>query len=248
MEYCDGGDLSQVIKSTKKSKGVIHEDLIWKILAQLCMALRYCHRKTPAIIHRDIKPANVFLGDSKNVKLGDFGLSKILGTGSMYAYTNVGTPYYMSPEQVNEEKYNHKSDVWSLGCIIYEAASLRPPFHAENFLSLAIKINEGKVNRIPDIYSEDLQMVINEMLDKDPSKRPSVEDLIQKNPKVNIKVKEFKIKEWKEECLRKDKLLKEKERELIEKSKMLDKRLAAIELREQKVAELEAQYKTLVRF
>jgi NIMA (never in mitosis gene a)-related kinase len=152
----------------------------------------------------------------------------------------------MSPEQVNEEKYNHKSDIWSLGCIIYEAAALRPPFQAENFLTLAMKINKGTVCRIPKVYSEDLQSVINEMLDKDPGKRPSVEDLIQKNPKVNIKVKEFKIKEWKEECLRKDKLLKEKERELIEKSKILDKRLAAIEAREKKVAELEDQYKNLV--
>ena len=202
MEYCDGGDLSQVIKSTKKSKGYISEDVIWKILSQLCMALRYCHRKTPAIIHRDIKPANVFLEEAKNVKLGDFGLSKILVNDSMYAYTNVGTPYYMSPEQVNEEKYNHKSDIWSLGCIIYEAAALRPPFHAENFLSLAVKINQGKISRIPSRYSDDLWEVISKMLDIDPTKRPSVEDLIQKNPKVNIKIKEFKIKEWKEEYLK----------------------------------------------
>ena len=109
-----------------------------------------------------------------------------------------------------------------------------------------MKINQGKVGRIPSIYSEDLQAVITEMLDVDPSKRPSVEDLITKNPNVNIKVKEFKIKEWKEECLRKDKFLKEKERELIEKSKMLDKRLAAVEEREQKVSDLESQYKNLV--
>lgn len=189
----------------------------------------------------------MFLVGSTNVKLGDFGLSKVLVNDSMYAYTNVGTPYYMSPEQVNEEKYNHKSDIWSLGCIIYEAAALKPPFHAENFLSLAKKIAEGKVEAIPSVYSDELQEVILKMLSIDPTLRPSVEDLISKNINVNIKVKEFKIKEWKEECIRKDKLLKEKERELIEKSKMIDKRLAAVEEREKRVAELESKYKNLVR-
>lgn len=210
------------------------------------MALRYCHRKTPAIIHRDIKPANVFLVGSTNVKLGDFGLSKILVNDSMYAYTNVGTPYYMSPEQVNEEKYNYKSDIWSLGCIIYEAAALKPPFHAENFLALAKKIAEGKVDSIPSVYSNELQEVIVKMLSIDPDDRPSVEDLITKNMNVNMKIKEFKIREWKDECIRKDKLLKEKERELIEKSKIIDQRLAAVEEREKRVAELETQYKNLV--
>ena len=122
MEYCENGDLSKVIKRFENGKkGYMDEQLVWKILAQLCVALKACHLKKPnPILHRDIKPANVFLTKDNNVKLGDFGLSKELSSESKYASTNVGTPYYMSPEQVKEERYNHKSDIWSLGCIIYE--------------------------------------------------------------------------------------------------------------------------------
>ena len=79
---------------------------------------------------------------------------------SMFAHTHVGTPYYMSPEQINEQKYNEKSDIWSLGCIIYEMAALRPPFKAQNHLSLAMKIKAGKFDRIPETYSDELWRVI----------------------------------------------------------------------------------------
>jgi NIMA (never in mitosis gene a)-related kinase len=97
------------------------------------VALHACHtRKEGKIIHRDIKPGNIFLDNSTRVKLGDFGLSRILGKDSVYAYTHVGTPYYMSPEQLTDGKYTEKSDVWSTGCILYEMASLHPPFEAKN--------------------------------------------------------------------------------------------------------------------
>ena len=100
------------------------------------MALKACHQNETGkiIIHRDIKPANVFRTKSGNVKLGDFGLSKRLEDELQCALTNVGTPYYMSPEQINSVPYNHKSDIWSLGCLIYELAALRPPFTANNTL------------------------------------------------------------------------------------------------------------------
>lgn len=248
MEHCNGGDLSHIIKQAKKKNNdYIGEDLIWRIFSQLCLALRHCHKKTPnPVIHRDIKPANVFIGDKNKVKLGDFGLSKILVNDSMYAYTNVGTPYYMSPEQINEERYNHKSDVWSLGCIIYETAALKPPFQAENYLALAVKIKEGKIGKIPNHYSEDLQSVIEQMLKVDPSKRPSIEDLIKKNSSINVKVREIKVKEKINEVIEKEKLLEVKEKELKEISQMLEKRIAVVEEREKKVAELETQYKALV--
>jgi serine/threonine protein kinase len=83
-------------------------------------------------MHRDIKPGNIFLDRDQNVKLGDFGLSRVMGQESHYAYTHVGTPYYMSPEQISEKPYDEKSDLWSVGCIIYELAALKPPFEASN--------------------------------------------------------------------------------------------------------------------
>ncbi len=79
-------------------------------------------------MHRDLKPGNIFLDLNSDVKLGDFGLARVLNNESQFAFTHVGTPYYMSPAQVYDQKYNEKSDIWSLGCIIYELCSLHPPF------------------------------------------------------------------------------------------------------------------------
>ena len=92
------------------------------------------------------------------------------------AQTNVGTPYYMSPELINEKEYDEKTDIWSLGCVIYELASLRPPFEASNQVALALKINSGKYSRIPLKYSDDLFAIIRSMLRLDPTKRPSVDE------------------------------------------------------------------------
>ena len=130
-------------------------------------------------MHRDLKPGNIFLDDKNNVKLGDFGLSRMMNTDSVFAYTHVGTPYYMSPEQIADQKYNEKSDVWSAGCIIYELSALRAPFEARTHLELANKIRSGKLDRIPGQYSSDLMDFITVMLHQDKEKRPSVDTLLQ---------------------------------------------------------------------
>jgi serine/threonine protein kinase len=94
---------------------------------------------------------------NNNVKIGDFGLSRVMGQESIYAYTKVGTPYYMSPEQIRGCKYNDKSDIWSLGCISYEITTLKRPFQANNQVTLALKIKSGKIEDLPEKYSADLQ-------------------------------------------------------------------------------------------
>ena len=112
---------------------------------QILSALKSCHtRKGGKILHRDLKPGNVFLDKFQNVKIGDFGLSKVMGENSLYAYTHVGTPYYMSPEQLNDGKYNEKSDIWSAGCLVYELARLDPPFTGRTHAELAKSISIGK--------------------------------------------------------------------------------------------------------
>lgn len=115
-------------------KTYIEEEKVWRVLAHLTLALLECHRRKDGskILHRDLKPGNVFFDAEDTVKLGDFGLSRMMGDESVFAYTNVGTPYYMSPEQISEQRYNEKSDIWSAGCVLYEMASLRAPFEATN--------------------------------------------------------------------------------------------------------------------
>lgn len=130
-------------------------------------------------LRRVPQPANVFIDKHHNFKLGDFGLAKVLGDNAEFARTNVGTPYYMAPEQVNEVPYNEKCDIWSLGCMVYELAAKAPPFEAHNQLALAVKIKAGKIQRLPEPYSDELNHAVRSMLCLDPIKRPSVEDLLR---------------------------------------------------------------------
>ncbi len=182
VEFCERGDLRHLIKRAKNSRTFVHEQRIWKYFAQILSALKTCHRRREKgalkpILHRDIKPANVFLDRDDNAKLGDFGLARSLDSMSKFAYTNVGTPFYMAPEQTNSKKYDERADVWAVGCLLYELAALRPPFHASNQLALAMKINAGRFERIPKHYSENLYRAIRWMLHTEPTRRPRVEDL-----------------------------------------------------------------------
>lgn len=180
MECCDGGDLLNLIKKCKTNKCHFEEEFIWRVLYQLAQALHLLHSPSSkvTILHRDIKPANVFLDLNGNVKLGDFGLSRILNENENFAETLVGTPYYMSPELIKGNKYNRKSDIWSLGCLIYELCALVPPFNGNRFEQLSKNITNGQFNRIPSIYSCDLQQIITFMLSVDHEYRPTIEVIL----------------------------------------------------------------------
>lgn len=184
MEYCSGGDLASLISRRRKERSFIEEDFILKVFAQLVLALQECHiqRKKLGqgkVLHRDLKPANVFLDESNNVKLGDFGLARVLNHDTSFAKTFVGTPYYMSPEQMNKLSYNEKSDIWSLGCLVYELCALLPPFTAANQNLLAVKIKDGKFRRIPSKYSDKLQECISLMLKTTAARRPSIDEILK---------------------------------------------------------------------
>jgi len=213
--------------------------------------LNECHsHKDGKILHRDLKLSNVFMDSENNVKLGDFGLSRVLTDSNNFAISNVGTPYYMSPEQIEELEYNEKSDIWSLGCFLYEISSLTPPFEASNHLSLANKIKLGKFDRIPSRYSEELFRIITWMLNVEPSKRPTLGDLIN-IPNVSLRLRERRLKDniAKYKYLEEMHKLKENELQLKEKNlkefeNMLKERELKLEVKEKYLIEKERNLET----
>jgi NIMA (never in mitosis gene a)-related kinase len=128
------------------------------------------------ILHRDLKCANVFIDSQGVYKLGDLNVSKVLKQG--LAHTQTGTPYYASPEVWQDLPYDMKSDMWSLGCVVYEMAALKPPFQATDLQGLFRKVKAGVFERIPTIYSNDLAVVIGMLLKVNPTLRPNADQLL----------------------------------------------------------------------
>ena len=176
-EYADGGDLFEKIKEQKKKKTYFTEDQILDYLIQITLALNHMHTKH--ILHRDIKSQNIFLTKNNMVKLGDFGISKNLDC--TLAKTVIGTPYYLSPEIILNVPYSYKSDVWSLGVLLYEMTAFKMPFDASSISQLAKKIKVGNYEKInkPN-YSNDLKKLIDDMLQVNPDKRPTMKDILCK--------------------------------------------------------------------
>ena len=168
MALCEGGDLYQATKPVRKGGPLVAEDKIWEWLVQLLLALSYCHSKK--ILHRDVKTQNIFLTKVRSrlllapalmhvlggpgsptplplapaqegkLMLGDFGLAKQLQRTLEMAKTPIGTPYYMAPEIYEEQPYSFKSDVWALGCVMYEVMTGKPAFAADNLSRVVIRV------------------------------------------------------------------------------------------------------------
>mmetsp|Transcript_92065 Transcript_92065/g.213984 ORF Transcript_92065/g.213984 Transcript_92065/m.213984 type:complete len:510 (-) Transcript_92065:44-1573(-) len=178
MQHCEGGDLAGHIREMAKKRMRIKEATIMSYLVQVLRALQYVHNQR--ILHRDLKSSNLFLTDKgATVKLGDFGISRVLETSMQAAMSVVGTPHYMSPEVCENRPYNQKSDVWSLGCVVYELCMLKHAFVAANLLGLVHKIVREKFEPIPPIYSAGLNNLVQRMLAKGANARPSVNGLLE---------------------------------------------------------------------
>ena len=186
MEYADKGDLYQKISQNKKSLSLLQENEIWRIFIQLVKGLKSLHDLK--ILHRDMKSANVFLFSDGSAKLGDLNVSKVAKKGLLY--TQTGTPYYASPEVWKDQPYNYKSDIWSLGCVLYEMITLRPPFRAENMEGLYNKVIKGQYSNIPSRYSDDLSEIVRLLLQVEPESRPSCKDLLN-HPIIQKRIQFF---------------------------------------------------------
>uniref|UniRef100_A0A914H3I1 NEK6-subfamily protein kinase n=1 Tax=Globodera rostochiensis TaxID=31243 RepID=A0A914H3I1_GLORO len=187
LELAGAGDLNKLLRNFKKNFRLIPERSVWKYFVQIARAVHYMHSKS--IMHRDIKPANVFMTTSGVVKLGDLGLGRFLSLETLtmstfkkgMVFSIVGTPYYMSPERMNEMGYSFKSDIWSLGCVLYEMAALQSPFFGEkqNLLALVRKISKCEYPPIPaNIYSQQLRLTIANCICTNPARRFDAQDVL----------------------------------------------------------------------
>jgi len=181
MEYAQGGTMYNLIEERKGK--LIDEDEIIRLFVQIALAIHHVHQRS--ILHRDLKTQNILLNKTRKVvKIGDFGISKILSSKSK-ANSVIGTPCYISPELCEGKPYNQKSDIWALGCVLYELATLKKAFEASNLPALVLKIMKGNFNPISERYSEDFKNLVLSMLQIDPAKRPSLPQIMAQPLVVN---------------------------------------------------------------
>ena len=176
MEYADGGDLAKRIEAQAASKSHFREEQVLDWFVQICLALKHAHDRK--ILHRDLKPQNIFLTAKNYVRLGDFGISKVLTNTLSVASTCVGTPLYLAPELCEGKEYDVKADAWSLGAILYELCALQPPFTANTMPALIMRICGEAPPPISGDFSEATKALTMRLLDKDPTKRPRVHDVL----------------------------------------------------------------------
>ena len=186
MDFADGGDMHTKIK--ERNGRLFDENQLIDWFVQVCLALKHVHDRK--IIHRDLKAQNIFLTKTGRIKLGDFGIAKVLNSTMENAKTMVGTPYYLSPEIVEGRPYSFKSDIWSLGVLFYEMCSLKPPFDASSLHFLALKIVRGVYNPLPRQLSQSIRSLIAKLLKTDQNRRPTIHEIL-KEPIIRNRIKNF---------------------------------------------------------
>ena len=184
MEYCDKGDLFNYIEEKKKTKQFLQENEILQFFTQIAIGIGYIHKNN--ILHRDLKSLNIFLTKEGKIKIGDLGIAKIL-ENEKYTNTFIGTLYYMSPEMCENKSYTFKTDLWSLGCILYELCTFKHPFDDKNPYLIMTKIIKGKfvqinaANKGKTHYSIQLTNLVNNLLNIVPNKRRNLDKILSED-------------------------------------------------------------------
>ncbi len=166
MELLEGTDLKHTIAQRKLG---LNEKL--GVMEQICEGLAFAHAHHE-MVHRDLKPANIYILPGGKVKIMDFGLARISGSDMTTTGTVMGTPHYMSPEQVRGQKADARSDVFALGCVFYELLSGRKPFDAESMHGVLFKVMQEEPAPLAEIAPE-LPAVVVQVVDKTLAKEPA---------------------------------------------------------------------------
>mmetsp|Transcript_44944 Transcript_44944/g.74987 ORF Transcript_44944/g.74987 Transcript_44944/m.74987 type:complete len:350 (+) Transcript_44944:95-1144(+) len=199
MPHYASGDLSKIIEKNKTRSSRLPEPVVLEWFVQLLLAVEHLHARR-TLHHCSVKSGNVFLtapggvGGKVAALLGDFGVARVLEHSDAGANTQCGTPYYMSPELIEGVAYNHKSDIWALGCVLYEMLTLRLPFPASSMAELGNKVLNFAPPPLDEKYSAALRAAAVSMLEKDPKKRPNAEDLLQQplfQPLVKLNIERW---------------------------------------------------------
>lgn len=176
MELCENGDLHELITETRLRNDRLTDSAVMDYFVQICLALEYIHQQK--ILHRDLKTKNIFLKKGNIVKLGDFGVAKVLENSFELSCTCIGSPFYISPEMCENKPYDKKSDIWALGCVVFELATLKYAFTAKNMKSLMSRIIKADHNLIPDGTNPKIRHLIKKLLNANPRQRPVVTEIL----------------------------------------------------------------------
>ena len=190
MEYCEEGDLFYHIQQQKSQKQHFPEKTVLNWFLQAIMAVEFIHRSQ--VLHRDLKSSNIFLTSCGSIKIGDFGIAKVLSTTHQISNTLVGTPNYLSPELCDNKPYTYKADMWALGCVLYELLALKVPFQSNNLLELIVKIGKDDIEPLPKQYSKEIKGLVRSLLSKDEKKRPNCKEILAKPMFIKV-MQEFII-------------------------------------------------------
>ncbi|ACO60661.1 predicted protein, partial [Micromonas commoda] len=178
FEWAAGGDLKRLLRKHLAAGALLDEGTVWRTFRQIAAAVAHMHERR--VMHRDIKPANVLVTANGRCKVADLGLGRQFGSNTVAVDSKVGTPYYVSPEVVKGEPYDWSSDVWSLGCLLYELATLRSPFEMEgaNLYAVFQRISTNSWAPLPSHrFSPPLVELVRQMMDPNPRDRPSAREV-----------------------------------------------------------------------
>ncbi|CAG5098130.1 Oidioi.mRNA.OKI2018_I69.XSR.g15395.t1.cds [Oikopleura dioica] len=178
LEYCPLGSLADLILRTRESKSSLVEKEVCNFGRQITSALKYIHDLK--VLHRDLKPDNIMITAGSLLKICDFGVCRVLQEGESKAKTFVGTIQYCAPELLKNSTFGPAGDIWGLGTILVELATLAKPFgESEAFLAICNRISKGSFRPLPDTFSTEFKTTVLKILQVDPIERPTTEELLE---------------------------------------------------------------------